>query len=67
MQVKLGRYEKIDITCGDILTIDKYGNIIKSAFETDNLDGLSFASYIWRTSVPRCEVTPKKIKSYQEE
>ena len=67
MQMKLGRYEKIDITCGDILTIDKFGNRTKSTFETDNLDGFSFASYIWRTSVPRCEVTSKKSKSYQEE
>lgn len=67
MQIKLGRYEKIDITCGDILTIDKFGNRIKSAFETDNLDGFSFASYIWRTSVPRCEISSEKTHSYQEE
>lgn len=67
MKVKLGRYQKIDITCGDILTIDKFGGITKATFETDNLDGFSFASYFWRTSVPRCEVTPKKNKSYQEE
>jgi glucosamine 6-phosphate synthetase-like amidotransferase/phosphosugar isomerase protein len=67
MNVKLGRYQKIDITCGDILTIDKYGNSMNTKFETDNLDGFSFASYIWRTSVPRCEVASKKNKSYQEE
>jgi len=68
MTFKLGRYEKIDITCGDILTIDKYGNRTKSTFQTDNLDGFSFASYYWRTSIPRCEITSKKIpKSYQEE
>ena len=67
MQIKLGRYEKINITCGDILTIDKFGNRTKSTFETDNLDGFSFASYIWRASVPRCETMPKKNKLYQEE
>jgi len=67
MQIKLGKYEKIDITCGDILTIDKFGNWTKTTFETDNLDGFSFTSYIWRTSVPRCEVASKKNKSYQEE
>jgi len=67
MQVKLGRGEKIDITCGDILMIDKLGNRTKTKFETDNLDGFSFASYIWRTSVPRCEVISKRPKSYQEE
>jgi hypothetical protein len=67
MQMKLGRYEKIDNTCGDILAIDKFGYRTKSTFETDNLDGFSFASYIWRTSVPRCEVTFKRHKSYQEE
>jgi glutamine phosphoribosylpyrophosphate amidotransferase len=67
MQIKLGQGEKIDITCGDILMIDKLGNRTKTKFETDNLDGFSFATYIWRASVPRCEVTPKKSKSYQEE
>ena len=67
MQIKLGKYEKIAITCGDILAIDKFGGITKATFETDNLDGFSFASYFWRTAVPRCEVTPKKNKSYQEE
>ena len=65
MQTKLG--QKIDITCGDILTIDKYGNISKSTFSTDNLDGFNFASYFWRTAIPRCEVKPKKTLSYQEE
>jgi len=67
MQMKIGKYEKIDITCGDILTIDKFGNRTKSTFETDNLDGFSFASYYWRTSIPRCEVTSKKIVSYKDE
>ena len=67
MQMKLGKYEKIDITCGDILTIDKFGNRTKSTFETDNLDRFSFASYYWRTSIPRCEVTSKKIVSYKDE
>ena len=63
MQIKLGRYEKIDITCGDILTIDKFGGITKATFETDNLDGLNFASYFWRTAIPRCEVKQKKTLS----
>lgn len=67
MKTKPGRYQKIDITCGDILTIDKYGNISKSTFSTDNLDGFNFASYFWRTAIPRCEVASKKNKSYQEE
>ena len=68
MSVKLGSYEKIDITMGDILTIDKYGNISKATFETDNLFGFSLSSYYWRTSIPRCEITSKNIpKSYQEE
>lgn len=67
MSVKLGRGKKVDIKCGEILIIDKYGEQSCSKFETDNLDGFSFASYIWRTSVPRCEVTSKKSKSYQEE
>ena len=67
MQVKLGRYQKIDITCGDILTIDKYGNIRKNTFATDNLDGFNFATYFWRTAIPRCEVKPKKALSYHEE
>jgi len=67
MQIKLGKYEKIDITYGDILTIDKFGNRTKTTFETDNLDGFSFASYIWRNSVPRCETKSKKKLSYQEE
>ena len=67
MHMSLGKYKKIDITCGDIIIIDKYGNRTKTTFETDNLDGFSFASYIWRTSVPRCEVASKKNKSYQEE
>lgn len=67
MSVKLGKGKKVDIKCGEILTIDKEGNQNRSKFETDNLDGFSFASYIWRTSMPRCEVTSKKNKSYQEE
>ena len=67
MSVKLGKGKKVDIKCGEILIIDKYGEQSRSTFETDNLDGFSFASYIWRTSVPRYEVTPKKNKSYQEE
>ena len=67
MQLKLGGYEKIDIKCGDVLAIDKYGNRFSSTFETDNLDGFNFASYIWRTSVPKCEATSKRQKSYQEE
>ncbi len=67
MKLKLGRYQKINITCGDILTIDKFGNQTKATFETDNLDGFSFASYIWRSSVPRYEATSKSSKSYQEE
>lgn len=67
MQIKLGKYERVDVKCGDILTIDKFGNRTKTTFETDNLDGFSFASYIWRTSVPRCETKSKKKLSYQEE
>lgn len=68
MHMSLGKYKKIDITCGDILTIDKYGNIGKATFETDNLAGFSFASYYWRASIPTCEITSKKIpKTYQEE
>ena len=68
MQMKPGKYEKIDITCGDILTIDKLGNRIKSKFETDNIDGFSFASYYCRSYIPRCEITSKKMtKTYQEE
>ena len=67
LRIKLGRYEKINITCGEILTIDKCGNISKSAFETDNLDGFSFASYIWHTSVPYSKVTPKVVSSYKDE
>ena len=67
MSVKLGKGKKVDIKCGEILIIDKYGEQSRSKFETDNLDGFNFASYIWRTSVPRCEVTSKKNKSYQEE
>ena len=68
MSVKLGRYEKIDITMGDILTIDKYGNISKATFETDNLYGFSLSSYYWRTAIPSCEITSKKIpQTYQEE
>lgn len=67
MTVKLGKGKKVDITCGEILTIDKYGAQSRSEFETDNLDGFSFASYIWRSSVPRCETKPKKSSTYQEE
>ena len=67
MQIKLGKYERVDVKCGDILTIDKFGNRTKTTFETDNLDGFSFASYIWRTSVPRSETKSKKKLSYQEE
>ena len=64
MQIKLGKYERVDVKCGDILTIDKFGNRTKTTFETDNLDGFSFASYIWRTTVPRCETKSKKKLSY---
>ena len=60
ISVKLGKSEKVDIKCGEILIIDKYGEQNRSNFEADNLDGFSFASYICRTSVPRCEVTSKK-------
>ena len=67
MSVKLGRGKKVDIKCGEILIIDKYGEQSRSNFETDNLNGFSFASYIWRTSVPRCETKSKKKLSYQEE
>ena len=67
MSVKLGKGKKVDIKCGEILIIDKYGEQSRSKFETDNLDGFSFASYIWRTSVPRCETKSKKTLSYQEE
>ncbi len=67
MQMKLGKGKKIDIACGEILTIDKNGNKTKSTFETDNLDSFNFASYLWRTAVPRYQATPKKTLSYQEE
>lgn len=67
MQVKLGRGERVDITCGDILSIDKYGNINKSTFKTDNLEGFSLASYYWRSYIPRCETVTKKTGSYKEE
>ena len=67
MPVKLGKGKKVDITCGEILTIDKYGNQSRSEFNTDNLNGFNFASYIWRTSVPRCETKPKVYSSYKEE
>lgn len=67
MQVKLGRYEKIDITCGDILTIDKFGILTKTTFKTDSLDGFSFASYYWRSSIPSCETKSTLPSSYQED
>ena len=67
MPVKLGKGKKVDIKCGEILIIDKYGNQNRSKFETDNLDGFNLASYIWRTPVPRCETKPKVYSSYQEE
>ena len=67
MSVKLGKGKKVDIKCGEILIIDKYGGQSRSKFETNNLDDFSFASYIWRTSVPRCETKSKKKLSYQEE
>ena len=67
MSVKLGKGKKVDIKCGEILIIDKNGVQIRSEFETDNLDGFSFASYFWHYSVPRCETKPKKSSTYQEE
>jgi glucosamine 6-phosphate synthetase-like amidotransferase/phosphosugar isomerase protein len=67
MQMKLGKRKKVDIKCGEILTIDKYGNQSRSEFDTKNLDGFSFASYIWRSSIPRCETKPKIYSAYQEE
>lgn len=67
MPIKLGKGKKVDIKCGEILTIDKYGSQSRSTFNTENLDGFSFASYIWRNAVPRCETKPKVYSSYQEE
>ena len=67
MPIKLGKGKKVEIKCGEILTIDKYGTQNRSEFNTENLDGFSYASYFWRTSVPRCETKPKVYSSYQEE
>ncbi|MBR6509449.1 MAG: hypothetical protein IKT38_02450 [Clostridia bacterium] len=67
MPIKLGKGEKVDIKCGEILTIDKYGNKSRTEFDTKNLDGYSFASYIWRTSTPISETKPKVYSSYKEE
>ena len=67
MPVKLGKGEKIEIKCGEILTIDKYGAQSRSEFNTDNLNSFSLASYFWRPSIPRCETKPKVYSSYQDE
>lgn len=67
MPFKFGKGKKVDIVCGDILSIDKYGKQSCSKFNTENLDSFSYASYIWRRSVPRCETKPKIHSSYQEE
>ena len=34
---KLGKYEKVNISCGDILKIDKYGQQTRSEFNTDKM------------------------------
>jgi hypothetical protein len=60
MQIKPDKYENIVINYGDILSIYKFGNKIKSDFGTDILVGFNFASYFWITAIPRCEVEPKK-------
>jgi glutamine phosphoribosylpyrophosphate amidotransferase len=65
MQIKLGKGKKLDIQCGEILTIDEYGNQSRSKFNTENLDG--FAPYMWRSSIPTCETKPKMYSSYYEE
>lgn len=67
MPVSFGKGKKVDIVCGDILSIDKRGRQSYSKFNTENLDGFSYASYIWRSSVPRCETKPKIYSSYHEE
>jgi glucosamine 6-phosphate synthetase-like amidotransferase/phosphosugar isomerase protein len=67
MQTKLGRYEKVDITCGDILTIDRFGNRTKTTFETDNLYAFNYRSCFRWTSIPRSStVTDKKIDEQTE-
>ena len=67
MPIRLGKGKKVEIKCGDILTIDKYGVQSRAEFNTENLNGFGYASYFWRTSVPICETKPKVHSSYQEE
>ena len=67
MPIKLGKGKKVEIKCGEILTIDKYGDQSRSEFNTENLNYFSFAPYIWQTSIPRCETKQKVYSSYQEE
>ena len=67
MPFNFGKGKKIDIVCGDILSIDKRGKQSCSKFNTENLDGFNYASYVWRTSVPKCETKPKIYSSYHEE
>lgn len=65
---QLGIGEKVDIKCGDILTIDKYGNQSVAEFNTDRLDAYCYTSYLWRYSMPtREDAKPKTHSSYQEE
>ena len=67
MSIKLGKGERIDIKCGEILTVDKYGEQSRAEFNTENIDGLNFASYMWHTPAPKCETKPKIYSSYKEE
>ena len=67
MQVKLGKAQKVEISAGDILIIDKSGKHTHSEFNTVNLYEYNFASYIWKTSAPRCETKSKKSSSYKDE
>ena len=61
----LSRETRVCSHCGE--WIQSVDNRTKTTFETDILDGFSFASCIWLTTVPRGETKSKKKLSYQEE
>jgi len=69
MQMKLGTHQKIEVTCGEILVIDKNGYISRSKFDTENLESYGFSyPYYWRPILRSDDDKPSdKSKVYKDE
>lgn len=57
---RLGKKEKVDLKCGDILMIDKHGRQTRTEFDTTNLMRCSYRYSFWHSIPPAPKVSPDR-------